>query len=245
MLLKNPGKYIGAGVVMIFLIGGSHCRKEVEEIDPKKLTFYKVESSLYPIVAWIPSDWEATETKNTIIPCDSWVFTPRGGMEDGRVARVIVELGWRPRPGRMSAFFPGGRAVDAKEATFLIAGRRVQGIKEDNERLWLADFEVGELALSVSTIRQSPAQERVMQEILKRLEIDPDAKPEGWPDEKRIALDLAWDYAKKHKIKSPRVVWAAQGALPHTHHLTIFYEGGLKSLLIDAAKRKVLKDTSD
>lgn len=108
----------------------------------------QVQHSIYPIKISIPLGWKAVESRDTIIPCDTWEIGPKGAEQHA----VTLLLGWLPRSGMLSAFFPGGRDPAGYKKIFLISGHRVTGLIEPSfveGGLILIDADIGKLALSI------------------------------------------------------------------------------------------------
>jgi hypothetical protein len=128
----------------------------------------------YPITALVPRDWTATAGRDEIIPSDSWTLAPAGAnvLADRGVPCVTVLLGWRPRLSRQSAFFPGDRLSDARAVNVEIGGHVVNGVEEGAGRQLLADFEAGELVVSVRAFMPQATNRELVLSILRRLRVD-------------------------------------------------------------------------
>ncbi len=203
-----------------------------------------VRHSHYSIEAQLPPGWEAIEERDDVVPCDRWVLRPEGepltADNARRITRIVVSLAWLPRPSRMTAGFPGGRAEDARTDDMVVAGRRVPCVVEHRGRSWLADVEVGELALSVRLWGAKPWDVALARRVAARLKVDRKARPKGYPSVERRALDLAREFAAKQGLEHTGIVWT--GNDPEDAHrvfLTIFHEGGVTALVVDTRQGKV------
>ena len=189
----------------------------------------KVTHPVYPLTAELPEGWTAEAQHAPIYPADTWMLQPASGGGRGPFVHVIV--GWLPRGGRQSAFFPGGRLGSGRPGTLVVAGRQVPCLVEADSRL--ADFDVGSLALSVRALARTEHDRDLIDQVLAHMTIDESVQPPRETAEKRRALDLAADYARRRKLAGVNIVYTGPGPLPGTYRLTIFYNRGLLAVVVD------------
>jgi hypothetical protein len=188
-----------------------------------------IQHPIYPVHVRLPAGWTAEATRADIYPADVWALHGAGG-------HVTLILGWLPRGGRQSAFFPGGRGEDAHPAIRQIAGEMREGIAEG--RRFLADFDVGELAVSVATMPTDGTRE--IDAIVDSIAIDAAAKPVT-PSPARQALELAREWARKNGFPTDHIVYVGQPPSDSRHAFTVFHDGGLVPLRIDLATSTVTR----
>ncbi len=186
----------------------------------------------YGIRASLPEGWAAEASHSDVIPADVWALRPAGKP----LPAVVLLLGWLPRGGRQSAFFPGGRVEDAHPASIGIAGAARAGMLESSDRHFMADFDAGELAVSVNASVERSSDWPVVRAILAHLALDAVAPP---PSEPRRALDLARGYAAREKLPSAGIVYVGPGPRAETHRFTLLHDRGPIPLLVDVAAGRV------
>lgn len=200
-----------------------------------------VRHSVYPITARIPHGWQATEARNEIIPCDSWILAPAGVdlIQDRDAPRVILCMGWLPRVSRHSAGFPGGRTDDAQPEEICVAGRRVSALAENQARYSMVDLDIGELAISVQALAPNRGDRRQVREIMRQLQVDRAARPEGTPDRRRRAMDVALKYASERGLTEARVSEILQDRDKKKLLISIFHAKGLTLVWVDPVTGRV------
>lgn len=186
---------------------------------------------IYPVHLRLPAGWTAEATHADIYPADVWALHGPGG-------HVTLILGWLPRGGRQSAFFPGGRAEDAHPATRQIAGELRECLVEGGGRRLLADFDVSELAVSVATFADSDT--RAIDAIIGSIAIDAAAKPVT-PTPARKALELAREWARKNGFPTDHIVYVGQPPTDPRFAFTVFHDAGLVPLRVDLATSTVTR----
>jgi hypothetical protein len=182
----------------------------------------------------VPDGWSADATRNTIIPADGWALHPKDHVDHG----VWLLLGWLPRGGRQSASFPGGREVDARPTRMIVAGAPRDG-ETSGAVFFRGDFDVGEVAVSVTAVAHDATAKASVQAVLEHLHFDPSARPSGFPSPARRGLDLARGWAAAHGRPTDGIVLT--GPVPGTalFGYTVFFDKGLQPLQIDPARGKV------
>jgi hypothetical protein len=200
-----------------------------------------VKHSVYPITARIPHGWRATEARNEMIPCDSWILAPAGVdlIRDRDAPRVILCMGWLPRVSRHSAGFPGGRTEDARPEDLCVAGRRVSALAEDQARYLMADLDIGELAISVQALAPDRGGRQQVREVMRQLQVDSAARPEGTADRRRRAMDMALKYASERGLTEVRVSEILQDRDKKKLLMSIFHAKGLTVVWVDPVSGRV------
>lgn len=187
---------------------------------------------VYRVRAELPAGWVAEATHAPIYPADLWSLHPAGPIG---APSVTLILGWLPRGGRQSAFFPGDRDDDAHPATLTIGGVARTGTSERGGHSFKLDFEVGELAVSISTLVSDDAQRATVEAVLARLAFDAAARPPGPPTPARRALDLARRWAGEHGYPADGLAYVGLAAGTPLHAFTLFHPRGLVALRVDVA----------
>jgi hypothetical protein len=191
-----------------------------------------VEHPLYRVRADLPAGWVADAAHAEIYPADSWMLHPAAGTDPS----VSLILGWLPRGGRQSAFFPGGREADAHAETRTIGGAPREGLREGSS--FLVDFDVGELAVSIRAHATADAGRATADAIVAHLAFDPAARPPDHPRPARRALELARAWAVRNGQPSDHIV--STGASPDgIYSFTLFHARGLVPLRVDVARETV------
>ncbi len=191
---------------------------------PRRASWPPTQSSL---AASLPEGWRADVGHNEIIPVDTWHLHPQGVERAG----VRLMLAWLPRLGRHSAGFPGGLDGDEAPAVMNVGGVERRGERFDSRKGYRADFEVGELAVSViATVREEEDWPAV-RAVLRALRFAPDARP-AVVSEARSALDLARRWAAARGTTGGDIVYTGPAAAPGRHHFTVFHGRELTSLVI-------------
>ncbi|MBT3221571.1 MAG: hypothetical protein HN348_21020 [Proteobacteria bacterium] len=181
--------------------------KGVDPCEGTKANFIKTSHSTYPISAWMPSGWVATEGDVEEVPCQSWVLHPQGAdwINDPLASRVVIWLDWLPRKSRHSAGYPGDRAEDQRDLPVCVGGEVVGGTMEAEDTILRANYVAGELVASISGLGKDTKAQETVGQIVRLLEFDKAAKPPNWPGPERQAMDLALDWAAKEGFKNPHL----------------------------------------
>ena len=196
-----------------------------------------VEHPVYRVRAMLPAGWVADAAHADIYPADTWTLHPAGA----RTPMVALVLGWLPRGGRQSAFFPGERDDDAHHETRMIGGAARDGLVENGGRSFKMDFDIGELAVSISTWADDATARATIDEIVAHLAFDAAAHPASGPSPARRALELARGWAKQHGHSPDGLVYV--GDLPGTRlqAFTLFHGRGLIALRVDLTTGTVVE----
>lgn len=179
---------------------------------------------VYRVHAELPEGWVADAASAPIYPADSWMLHPA----DSNTPVVALVLGWLPRGGRQSAFFPGGREEGGRAETRTIGGASREGLRESNS--FLVDFDVGELAVSVRTYATDDASRATVDAIVSHLAFDPAARAPDHPTPARRALELARGWARSHGYPTDNIVLVGK---PGPFAFTVFHGNGLVPLEVD------------
>ncbi len=188
----------------------------------------------YGISAAVPDAWVAEAKHNEAIPAEAWRIHPKGHEDEG----VWLLVDWLPRRGRHSAYYPGGAGTDTKGSRVVVAGVPRDG-NTSEAAFFRADFDVGEVALSVTVVAHDDDTRTTARQILARMRFDPSARPPDFPSPARRGLDLARGWATAHGHPTDGIVYT--GPLPDTAQqgFTVFFDNGLQTLRVDPTTGKV------
>jgi hypothetical protein len=196
-----------------------------------------VEHPLYRVRATVPDDWVAEAGYAEVYPADTWLLHP----DDGNEPQVRMILGWLPRGGRQSAFFPGDRDDGHTEQRTIGGAPRTCWI-ENSVRQLLVDFDVNELAVSIATFAEGADDTATVDAIVERLTFDPDARAPDHPTPARRALELARAWARDHGQPADRLVYTGRPrGMTQAFAFTLFHARGLVALYVDVERRDVMQ----
>ena len=193
-----------------------------------------VSHPVYRVTADLPPGWVADATHSALYPADTWTLHAPGAPPASFDPSVTLILGWLPRGGRQSAFFPGEREEGGRRETRTIGGAPRDGLAES--RTFLVDFDVGDLAVSIRTYGTDDAKRAIADAVVAQLAFDPVRAP---PSEQRAALELARAWATQHGHATSSIVYVGHAAGTKLHAFTLFHEHGLVPLRVDVAARTV------
>jgi len=195
-----------------------------------------IEHASYPIRARVPVGWTAEASHAAIYPADVWLLHPRDRSDTG----IQIILGWLPRGGRQSAYFPGGTVPDAHPVSRRIGGISRDGTGENADRHFRIDFDVGELAVSIHAFATTDEQARVIDAILDAVTIDSDPRPATLSPARR-AFELAREWAKRNGFPTDHIVYVGPLANDSRYGFTVFHDRGLVPLGVDLASATVTR----
>jgi hypothetical protein len=217
-----------AVVVAIVACGGRASPPEVA------LTGETAVHPTYGVRAKLPAGWIAEAAHAPIYPADTWTLRAPGVPPASFDPSVTLILGWLPRGGRQSAFFPGEREDGARRETRVIGGAPREGLVES--RSFLADFDVGDVAVSIRTYASDDAKRAIAHAVVAQLAFDPVHAP---PTAQREALELARAWAAAHDHPTANIVYVGQPPGTKLHAFTLFHDHGLVPLRVDLAAKTV------
>jgi len=154
---------------------------------------------------------------------------------------ITLLIGWKPRLGRQSAYFPGERSETEKAASWEIAGKAEQGLL-DSGKSFKCDLDRGPLVLSVKAYSPKETDVKLLRLILTTLHIDESATLPKEAEARLKADRLANKFVKEKGYRDFQIVMIPEPSKDGVYIFTVFHNGSKDNSKPGLIQLKVIPD---